>query len=186
MSHSPKQIKTHDEWNPKTREYDADIAILEFETGKIYINADSTFIQPICLWSAAIEPSVTVGTVTGWGKSEDPSKNHEMQPKLINVPIQTNSECIYGERSLFDLTSSRTFCAGLKNGSGTCFGDSGGGLFIKVDGVYYLKGIVSSSLVKNENCDISRSTVYTDVLKFMDFIFKETRGALGYLTKGLI
>lgn len=175
ISLSPKKIMLHDDWNPHITEYDADIALLEFEAGKVIGRADSMYIRPICLWNSEMDATVKEGIVTGWGKSEDPTKAHENKPRLIKVSIQSNEECIYGDRELFDLTSSRTFCAGLQNGSGVCHGDSGGGLFIEMSGVYYLKGIVSSSLVKHESCDVSRNAVYTDVMKFRDWIDQKTR-----------
>lgn len=176
VSLSPKKIIIHDDWNQHHTDYDADIALLEFQRGKIIFSADSLYIQPICLWDSGAEPpSVEKGIVTGWGKSEDQSKLHENEPKLLKVLIQSNEECVYDERELFDLTSLRTFCAGLQDGSGVCHGDSGGGLFIKINGVYYLKGIVSSSLLKNENCDVSRNAVYTNVIKFKPWIDAKTR-----------
>lgn len=119
---SPKQVIVHDDWHPHQDDYDADIALLEFQKGKISTN--SIYIQPICLWNSDIEPAARSGIVTGWGKSEDPSKLHENMPKRLRVAIQSNEECIYGVRELFDLTSPRTFCAGtsngLENGSGKC------------------------------------------------------------------
>lgn len=38
----------------------------------------------------------------------------------------------------------------------------------------YLRGIVSSSLVKYESCDVSKNAVYTNVLKFNDWISEKT------------
>lgn len=176
ISLSPKNIVIHEDWNQHHSDYDADIALLEFQRGKIIFSADSLYIQPICLWKSETEPpTLSEGIVTGWGKSEDPTKLHENEPKLLRVKIQSNEDCVYGERELFDLTSLRTFCAGLRNGSGVCHGDSGGGLFLNINGVYYLKGIVSSSLLKDESCDVSRNAVYTNVIKFKSWIEEKTK-----------
>lgn len=172
---SPSKIYIHDDWNPFNTNYDADISILEFENGKISFNERSAYIQPICLWDSPAEPPGSKGTVTGWGKSEDTTKIHENIPKKLEVEIQTNEDCFFSSDSLIQLSSKRTFCAGLQNGSGVCFGDSGSGLFVNVNGVAYLKGIVSSSLVTaTKNCDVSRNAVYTDVLAFRDWINKIT------------
>lgn len=167
----PKRIYIHDDWNHLTESYDADIALMEFWANKI--NFDDN-IQPICLWNSENEPAVTVGKVTGWGKSEDSSKVHENKPKLITAPIQSNDRCFLETKELLDLSSLRTFCAGLRNGTGVCSGDSGGGFFINVDGVFYLKGIVSSSLFKEEMCDVSKYAVYTNILEFKAWIEKRT------------
>lgn len=171
---SPKKIHIHKEWNHLTRAYDADISLLEFEAGSIHFN---TFVQPICPLDAENVSKMTEGTVIGWGKSENPNNYHENIPKLINTIIQTNEKCLPGQGDLAVLSSERTFCAGLRNGSGVCSGDSGGGLFFKVDEVYYLKGIVSSSLLKDDGCDTSRNAIYTNVPEYMDWIREITKNS---------
>lgn len=50
-------------------------------------------------------------------------------------------------------------------------GDSGAGLFIRHNNVFYLKGIVSASLIDKEGkCDVNNVAVYTEVSKFIDWI----------------
>lgn len=170
------EIYLHENWNPETARYDSDLALLEFEPESIHFNR---FVQPICLWNSGEEPAVTEGVVTGWGQSEDEAKDHEDIPKLVKALIQTNEDCFFteGQADHVHVSSKRTFCAGLRNGSGICEGDSGGGLFIKVDGISYLKGIVSSSSVNaHDGCDVSINAIYTNVLKFRDWI-KSTVGS---------
>lgn len=175
-AHSPKNILIHNDWNHLTDSFDADVSLLQFDEGIIQF---STYIQPICLLDPASDPTETEGTVTGWGKSEDPTKIHENKPKLITVQIQMNEDCFLDKKTFVDLSSKRTFCAGLKNGSGVCGGDSGGGLFIKIDDVFFLRGIVSSSLLTTlGECDTSQNAVYTDVLKFRNWI-NEKAGEVG-------
>lgn len=169
LSLSPKEIIVHSEWNPATTEYDSDLSLLQFDYQSIIFNE---FVQPICLWNFQIEPSETEGEVVGWGKSEDQTRKYEDVPKVVKALIQTNEQCFLDEKALVKLSSLQTFCAGLRNGSGVCNGDSGGGLFIKNNGVSYLKGIVSSSLVKDGGCDVARNAVYTNVPKFGDWIGK--------------
>lgn len=179
---SPKEIFIHDHWNPETTNYDADISLLEFEEGSIHFN---DYVQPVCLWKFGTEPVENEGIVTGWGKSEDRTKFHENIPKLISAPMQSNEQCFFETQALLGLSSKRTFCAGLKNGSGVCNGDSGGGFFIKVNQVFYLKGIVSSSLVRDgRECDVSRNAVYTNVPKFYNWIDKITKGTLVFSSQG--
>lgn len=163
----PEEIFVHNDWNPFITRYDADIAILSFESGKIHF---SEYVQPICLWETPESPVATVGKVVGWGKSEDTSKSHENIPKLIEVPIHSNENCFLVTPGLAELSSRRTFCAGFQNGAGVCFGDSGGGFFIKVSGTNYLKGIVSSSLTQGDLCDVTKYAVYTDILMYSDWI----------------
>lgn len=167
------EIYLHENWNPETARYDSDLALLEFEPASISFNR---FVQPICLWDSEKEPAVTEGVVTGWGRSEDETKDHENIPKQVKALIQSNEDCFFteGQAEHLHVSSNRTFCAGLRNGSGICEGDSGGGLFIKVDGVSYLKGIVSSSPVNaNDDCLVLINAIYTNVLKFRDWIEKK-------------
>lgn len=175
IAQSPSYIKVHEEWNPNTVRYDADISLLEFERGSILFTEDSVYIRPICFWNEATEPTEKNGIVTGWGKSEDKSKNYENKPRLTTAPIQTNEDCFLESEGLVAFSSRRTFCAGHRNGSGICHGDSGGGLFIKSSGIYYFKGIVSSSLLKDDTCDVTNFAVYTNVFKFKDWIDKNTK-----------
>lgn len=172
---SPKKITLHDDWNPETFQYDADLSVLEFEEGSISYN---NYVQPISILDSADQTVVTVGTVTGWGRSKDTSKFHETVSTFITVAIQANEDCLPGEPRLAAIASRRTFCAGMTDGSGVCHGDSGGGLFIEIDGIKYFEGIVSSSLTDNGMCDVSKNAIYTNVRKFKDWIAEKTQSAV--------
>lgn len=64
----------------------------------------------------------------------------------------------------------RTFCAGGEK-AGPCSGDSGSGYFVQIDDSWTLRGIVSSSMLKdNINCDVDRFAVFTKVIDFVDWI----------------
>lgn len=168
FSLSPTDVIVHPDWNPFVTSYDADIALLKFESNEIPY---TSYIRPVCLWNGSSEPEVTEGYVVGWGKSEDETKEHENIPKKIKIPIFTNEECSLETPALASLSSGRTFCAGWQNGTGVCFGDSGNGFVIEVNNVFYLKGIVSSSTITStKNCDVSKFAVYTNVLKFNTWI----------------
>lgn len=175
ITQSPQYIKIHEEWNPSTIKYDADISLLEFEEGSILFNEKSVYIRPICLWSAASDPAEKDGIVTGWGKSEDQSRKHQNKPKMTTAPIQSNEDCFFEAERLLGISTRRTFCAGTRNGSGVCHGDSGGGLFTKTAGIYYFRGIVSSTLIKDNACDVTNFAVYTNILKFKDWIDRNTQ-----------
>lgn len=166
---TPRRIIIHEDWDVNSLQYDADLALLRFKRESIIFNLS---VQPICLWSSSTMPSVTEGIVAGWGKSEE--RDQEDRPKMVRVKIQSNGKCLPGQGELATYASERTFCAGLRNGSGVCNGDSGGGLFIAVNNVYYLKGIISSSLIANiTECNTFQNSIYTDVLQFKDWIFEE-------------
>lgn len=175
---SPKKIFIHDDWNHIRQSYDADVSLLEFDEGEIHFNP---YIRPICMWHSLFVPPVIEAIITGWGKSENPDIAHENMPRMIEVRMQTNEKCFLDTKGLVDLSSSRTICAGLRNGSGVCRGDSGGGLFVKINDIHYLRGIVSSSLVREHDCDVSKDAIYTNVLMFNEWIAEITRGESTYI-----
>lgn len=166
IKQSPKKIYIHDEWNHLKVRNNADVSLLEFWGNKITFG---DFVQPICLWESENEPTVTEGVATGWIKIESLMESRDNFPKLVQAPIQSNNECFLDEDRLVD-QSRTTFCSGILNGSGVCNGDSGGGLFIIVDGIFYLKGIMSLSLIEDDGCDVSKNAVYTNFLKFKDWM----------------
>lgn len=161
-------IIIHPDWNPNVERFDADIAVLILS----YEVQFTAHIQPACL----IDPdsdvaSMTEAYATGYGKSEDPKKKHETIPKAVFSPIQDNEDCFLKFKDLTELSSKRTICAGNANGEGVCSGDSGGGLFVVHENTFYLRGIVSSSLYDfNKVCDVNTYAVFTDVLKFSEWI----------------
>lgn len=167
ISLSPQEIHIHNQWNSTAQSYDADIALLVFESDKI---RSSHLIQPICLWTSTNLLAETEGTVVGWGNSGEWKKIHENIPKKIQVPMFSNEECFLESHELTQISSKRTFCAGFKNGTGVCIGDSGSGFFVKNEDSHYLRGIVSSSLVGPMGCDVTKYAVYTNVLKFTNWI----------------
>lgn len=160
-----QKIHIHNNWNPKTVAFDSDIAVLVLERKITFDN----YIQPICMGSN-IE-FLTNGFVVGFGKSEDESKTHENIPKVLGTPIHKNEDCFLTNNDLVLLSSKKTFCAGTGNGQGVCNGDSGSGLMVQHNGFYYFRGIVSSSLRNDKfGCDVNSYAIFTDVLKFIDWI----------------
>lgn len=161
-------IKVHHDWNVNSKSFDADIAMITL-TDDIHF---TRYVQPICL----IEPDssveeIMIGYSVGYGKSEDETKLHETIPKFVKTPIQgSNEECFYTNDVLLKISSRRTFCGGSRDGIGVCMGDSGNGLFIQQNNIFYLRGIVSSSLMASSSCDVNNYSVYTNVLKFREWI----------------
>ena len=110
------------------------------------------------------------GVVVGFGKSET-SGPHENIPKKAETPIKSSDDCYSEFPSLLNIASHRTFCGGFANGTGSCTGDSGGGLTVVQDDVHYLRGIVSASLHATEyGCDVKSYSIFTDIRFFVNFI----------------
>jgi hypothetical protein len=149
------KIHIHPDWNPLAVSFDADLAMLELEYPVYFTN----YIQPICLWESPFDPPQTSGVVVGYGKSEDSTIIHENIPKVINVPIHSQENCFLRNPALVPISSKRTFCGGNRDGTGVCNGDSGGGLVISLNNVFYLRGIVSSSLIRRSGSFFKRSFI---------------------------
>ena len=167
MALPPRNIQVHEDWSPDLESYDADIAIVTFQAGAIPF---SSYVQPICLWNDDAPPIQTEGNVAGWGQSQNLEKLFEEIPTKLKVPIHSQEFCFLTTKDLVDLASNRTFCAGSGDETGICTGDSGGGVSIKVGSTFYFRGIVSSGLYDQISCDVTKFSIFTDVLKFKPWI----------------
>ncbi|KAG5873749.1 hypothetical protein JTB14_008321 [Gonioctena quinquepunctata] len=163
----PESIHIHPDY--KDFSGDADVAILVLGDKLEF----TKYIRPLCLWTGKTELEKVVGkkgTVVGWGKDENGLIMTE-EPKQIQLPIVSQETCLRSSYQFQYITSNRTFCAGFRNGSGPCNGDSGSGFIIKQDGKWMLRGVVSTSLSDNHSrsCDLSNYVVFTDASKFIDW-----------------
>ncbi|KAF5281673.1 hypothetical protein FQR65_LT14603 [Abscondita terminalis] len=145
---------------------DGDIAIIVLGEDAIF----STLIRPACLWTEnPISIVDRVGIVVGWGRDENGATSSE--PKQVSFPVVSEGECLRSNSGFREITSSRTFCAGYRNNSGPCNGDSGGGFLMQVDGRWTLRGVVSMSLATPEGaCDLSQYVVFTDVAQYGEWM----------------
>jgi secreted trypsin-like serine protease len=166
--HAVYNIYLHPDWNTLTQSYDADISVLVLEKAVTF----NEYVQPICMLTKnTFEASAAVGAVVGYGKSEDETKIHENIPKILSVPIHSNRDCFADNAGLATISSGRTFCGGPGRGVGVCTGDSGSGLIVTDGTAFYLRGIVSSSLINaKRRCDVDTYAVFTDVTKYIDWI----------------
>ncbi|KAL7042204.1 hypothetical protein ACKWTF_001065 [Chironomus riparius] len=159
-------IFIHPNWKYFTRNYDSDVAIIKLSAPVTF----SDVISPICLWKSNDELPVHFGNIAGYGKSESDAP-HEVIPREMEVKIISNEECFLKGPMFAYISSPNTFCAGRDEYSAACSGDSGNGLFVKVNERWYLKGIISASFLDvNNTCDKTADTLFTNVLKFSKWI----------------
>lgn len=150
--------------------FDADIAVIVLKTATTY----GEYIRPICLWSGANDVQSIEGmkgTIVGWGRDGNGNIVTPV-PNKINVPIVPDITCLRSGQAFQRITSNRTFCAGSRDGTGPCSGDSGGGLALKQHDRWALRGIVSvGALDPSTNlCNLKEFVVFTDAAKFTDWI----------------
>lgn len=154
-----KSINIHDNWNPSDG-FEGDIALLKIDSVQI-----NRFVRPVCIASSLIS-SISDGTVIGWGHYDDSATTSEV-PRKIEVPILSTMQCLKRNNALVNIITESMFCAGMQ-GAGVCAGDSGSGFYIEHDNVFYLRGIVSSSIITR--CNETRGIVlYSDILNYLDF-----------------
>lgn len=152
--------------------FKGDIALLKFSPVQFTDN-----IIPICLWSGDDSLSLVIGalgTVVGWGRDEN-GLLVTPEPRLTKLPIVSTEVCRGSKVEFFSITSDTTLCAGSKDGSGPCNGDSGGGLYLFDNGKsrWVLRGIVSNSLIDPNSynvCNLREYIVFTDSAKYLKWI----------------
>ncbi|KAF7286607.1 chymotrypsin-C-like [Rhynchophorus ferrugineus] len=168
-------ILVHPMFNPTS--FSNDVALIKLSQAAKFTD----FVRPICLWEGSNQlERVTnqIGTVAGWGFDETGKVTEQLTK--AHMPIVSQETCIYSFPEFYSrFTSSTTFCAGFKNGTSVCNGDSGGGLILPKPGsnpnnpVWQIRGLVSISVALQNRfrCDASHFVVFTDVAKYLNFIY---------------
>ncbi|XP_072306526.1 uncharacterized protein [Eucyclogobius newberryi] len=161
-----RRILIHPKYDQFTSDYD--IALLELSV-PIFFN---DLVQPVCI--PAPSHSFSTGTscyVTGWGVlMEDGELASRLQEASVKIISRNTCNKLYD-----DAVTPRMLCAGnLQGGVDACQGDSGGPLVCLERGRrWFLAGIVSWG----EGCARqNRPGVYTQVVKFSDWIHQQTKG----------
>lgn len=157
-----EKIIIHSGWNPDDIRYDNDITLLKLKS-KVQF---SVYIQPICLFTENQNLKEDHGKVAGWGTIDD-DNNFSDTVKIADLRIIETFDCLKNTPHLVRIIWEDSFCA-ESNETGVCLGDSGSGLYVEIDSKFYLKGIVSSSLL--QDCSEKGTALYSDVSKYYNFI----------------
>ncbi|KAG5671657.1 hypothetical protein PVAND_001847 [Polypedilum vanderplanki] len=165
-----KEVIIHPKWNVKNSKYEGDITLLQFKDNLSF----NENIQPICLSYEGIE-KIPLGKVISFIdlEKDDPGYYNHHYDKIHNYAqlfeMSIRSECTVSQPRFNEIATNKTFCAG---GSGPCLetGTSGSGMVVEKNGRFYLRGIVSASFIDFTGCDNYTYTLFTDVLKYKDWI----------------
>nr|XP_019558148.2 transmembrane protease serine 3-like isoform X3 [Aedes albopictus] len=163
-----ERILIHPDYNYER--FFADVALLQLKSDVKYDN----FVRPACLWNFDEDYKVLInkiGFVPGWGYNERGLVSEELS--FAQMPVVAHETCIWSNRDFFSkVTSNTSYCAGFRNGTSVCNGDSGGGMVFKQSNRWYLRGIVSVSAALQDKitCDPNHYAVFTDVAKFLRWI----------------
>lgn len=141
------------------------------------------FVQPACLPTFSLIKNETVGTIVGWGFTEQNTVSNVL--RAASAPIVSSETCKRSNPEAFSQSlAEEMFCAGYRNGTNACNGDSGGGLFRNVRGKWFLLGVISFTAARKQNENYCSSTDYTaflDVVKYKNWI-KNNSGRIFFLT----
>ena len=165
-----QQIYVHPDFQSSdTSSFDADLALVQLNT----LASFSSTIRPICLWDQSTEIDDMVNkqaVVAGWGKTERGELS--TVPNKLSIKVVSDAECMRSNFQLSAILTNRAFCAGNRDGSSPCNGDSGGPLMINRNGAWYIRGIVSISLQNEDrtSCDPYNYIFFTNVAKFIPWI----------------
>ncbi|XP_022831461.1 serine protease gd-like isoform X3 [Spodoptera litura] len=167
-------IIVHPDYNATT--FSRDAAILELRETVTY----SDWVRPACLWPDSDTSLKNVigkkGSVVGWGFDETGVATEELS--LVEMPVVSQETCIRSYSEFFvRFTSEYTYCAGYRDGkigTSVCNGDSGGGMVFRMGGTWYLRGLVSLSVARQNEyrCDPSHYVIFTDLAKFLPWIYQ--------------
>ncbi|XP_023947449.1 clotting factor C-like [Bicyclus anynana] len=159
-----------------------DIALLKLRTEVMF----TTYIQPACLWynraSEKLLSDEIIGTVVGWGFNINNSFTPVMQQ--MQMPLVSNSVCMSSHSYYNTIVNEHNFCAGYRNHSSPCNGDSGGAFQVFIPdlalptmdtstpGSWLVRGIVSVAKSRSDAalCDPDEYVVFTDVATYLTWI----------------
>ncbi|KAF2902518.1 hypothetical protein ILUMI_03668 [Ignelater luminosus] len=161
---------THVHPDYKIKSADADLAIIILAKEAIFSN----LIRPACLWIGDRDVNSIVaksGTVIDWGKDEF-GNLVTAEPRAVDLLVVSEEDCLWSNAGFREITSNRTFCAGHRNNSGPCNGDSDGGFYMQVNNKWMLRGIVSMSLLSEtgRTCGLEQYVVLTDAAQYTDWL----------------
>ncbi|KAK9751270.1 Serine protease gd N-terminus [Popillia japonica] len=168
-----EKIHTHSKFSKHNLHND--IALLELWRPLDY----DVYIKPVCLWQGSTNLADIVdqlGTVVGWGKDETIDVSPTL--KQARMPVVAYDVCLLSKPQFFTtFLNPNSYCAGFRNGSSVCNGDSGSGMVIeRTDGSgeksWHLRGVVSVSIPKpgTKICNPMEYMVFTDVAKYLTWI----------------
>jgi secreted trypsin-like serine protease len=169
--HSVREVIVHHHWKHNDESFDADISLIVLSMQK---DLSDSRVGVACLPPTNSWGCPSLGTIFGWGITENSTEHFESTPSELVIPVVSKLQCFAADQRFVITSSNRTFCAGfVKQNKTVCHGDSGGGFFTvdqqtKAINVF---GIISASLNNPYgDCISSMYSVFTKVNKFSSWI----------------
>lgn len=172
-----KEIKIHENFTTDESSTTRTKLRFDFNVALLITSKDIPFspqVNPICLPnSMKYDFRDKMGFVVGWGFNEHFQMSENL--KQLELPTFPLLDCFYRNRAFFNgFSTKKNFCAGFKNGKGLCFGDSGGGFYIKHGKRFTLYGLSSFSNCKcnqtSTTCETFDEGVFVSVPSYLQWI----------------
>ncbi|XP_058789546.1 serine protease gd-like [Phymastichus coffea] len=136
-------------------------------------------IRPICLWMEIPDLDNIIGKpayAIGW-ESSISNKLELLEPKKVKMPVVAQRQCLQSNDRFRKIISSRTFCAGKRDGIDSCLLSNGSGLvmFHARYQRYHLRGMISLTLADFQLyfCESEDYVVFVDIAKYLPWIRRE-------------
>ena len=165
------EIRVHPDWDVYSERYDADIAILFLNQSVSFTN----YIQPVSIPDDNAIVEAFLGSIVGWGLTENSSNAHVEYPLKTETNVLNASYCYTTDSYVSHISSARTFCGGAAKGM-PAKGDSGGGLFA-LSGLSWVQyGILAAIRTGHAgSIKLNAIAIYTNVKLFRPWILENLR-----------
>lgn len=154
-----------------------------------YVDLESPISEadfsPICLTHSSSSFIGEVGTVVTYAPVTPLELlNHDIgELRGAQIKVVPKEKCRDSEgRNAEVVVPTDGFCAGEGKKAYLCHGDSGGGLYKRLDGKWFLRGVLSTGLVDAEtkNCAPNDYVIFMDVARYQGFVNSQLQDSIGF------
>uniref|UniRef100_A0A336M394 CSON009600 protein n=1 Tax=Culicoides sonorensis TaxID=179676 RepID=A0A336M394_CULSO len=154
------------------------ITEIEFEGKKICKSGKTKIkIQSQASFDSSEEENIPLKQMPRQEFDSQPNNRPIAMPSTphAHMKVPSTMDCLESNRDFYGaFLYEGNFCAGhLEYKSVACTGDSGGGLYFNVNGVWIVRGIVSIAIREDDEddgCSPNNYVLYTDIYKHMTWI----------------
>jgi secreted trypsin-like serine protease len=140
--------------------------ILNYPADSIMPVELSDYIQPIRLASTNL-PNSAAPTAIGWGQTSDADPELSSGLNYVGLAVLSNAECkiTYGNQITDDMV-----CVEGNYNEGSCIGDSGSPLVVRLIGGQFLQHVGVSTFFSGNGCESTDPSGYTRTYPYVDWI----------------
>jgi secreted trypsin-like serine protease len=148
-------------------DFDPDTSVNDIGLVKLRMPVElSDYIQPIKLASTNL-PNSAAPTAIGWGQTSDADPELSSGLNYVGLAVLSNAECkiTYGNQITDDMV-----CVEGNYNEGSCIGDSGSPLVVRLIGGQFLQHVGVSTFFSGNGCESTDPSGYTRTYPYVDWI----------------